>query len=87
MKVIGKKSSQEYIIEVDHGELEKYLDRYYGKLNTLEVGKEIDLGKGHDFADDVRRMLIEHKSVLEKSAKVIKTITEGITFLGLSNEL
>lgn len=50
MKVIAKASESKYLCEVSHEELEKYLNQYYGKLDKLVVGEEIDLGKGYDFA-------------------------------------
>lgn len=54
MKVIGTtQQSGEYIAIVNHTELEKLTDKYYGKLSPLKVGEEMDLGAGYDFKADI----------------------------------
>ena len=61
MKIIGH-VGENYIAEVSHHELEKSLDKYFGKLKDLAVGQELDLGDGYDFRDDIRqlcRLMIE----------------------------
>jgi len=83
MKVIGKKDSSTYICEVDHFEIEKVMSQYHNNLERLEVNDEIDLGIGYDFKREVKDMLHMHKEVLERSAKVIQTITNGISFLAI----
>lgn len=50
VKVIAKVSDSKYLCEVSHEELEKFLGQYYGNLDKLTVGQEVNLGKGHDFA-------------------------------------
>lgn len=50
MKVIAKVSDSRYICEVSHEELEKFFDKYYGKMEKLSVGQEVNLGQGYDFA-------------------------------------
>ena len=50
MKVIAKISEGQYICEVSHDELEKFMNQYYGKMGRLSVGQEVSLGKGYDFA-------------------------------------
>ena len=37
MKVIAKVDSDKYICEVDHAEIEKFMDLYYGKMKKLNV--------------------------------------------------
>ena len=82
MKVIGKIAKDKYICEVSHIEIEKFLDQYYGKLKNLEVGSEIDMGKGYDFMLDTTSALKETKQFLNKNAKIIKKIIEGIDIMG-----
>lgn len=54
MKVIGMTGERdEYLAIVTHTELEKVADKYYGKMNKLRVGDEIDLGAGYNFADRI----------------------------------
>lgn len=53
MKVIAKASESRYICEVSHEELEKFLNKYYGKLQKLSVGEEVNLGQGYDFASRI----------------------------------
>jgi hypothetical protein len=52
MKVLALVDRETYLCEVKHKELEKFLNLYYGKLEALKVGSEVDFGKGHDFHDD-----------------------------------
>lgn len=54
MKVIAK-NADGYICQVSHTELEKLTDKYYGKLDRLSEGAEMNLGAGYDFRDDIRR--------------------------------
>ena len=50
MKVIAKATDSRYICEVSHEELEKFFSQYYGKMEKLSVGQEVNLGQGYDFA-------------------------------------
>lgn len=50
MKVIARANQSTYICSVSHDELEKFMGMYYGKLERLEVGEELNLGLGYDFA-------------------------------------
>ena len=50
MKVIAKVSESRYLCEVSHDELEKFFNKYYGNLPKLNVGQEVDLGQGYNFA-------------------------------------
>lgn len=56
MKVIGmtgERSGSEYICTVSHTELEKLTDKYYGKLENLKVGDEMNLGAGYEFRSSI----------------------------------
>jgi hypothetical protein len=50
MKVIAKANDSTYICEVSHTELEKFMDKFYGNMNKMQVGEEINLGQGYDFS-------------------------------------
>lgn len=61
MKLLAKVNDDKFIAEVSKDKIRKYLDRYYkvGRSGSFEltVDKEIDLGKGHDFAMLAKRAL------------------------------
>ena len=82
MKVIGKTDSREYICMIKHDEIEKFLGLYYGKLKSVGIGDNIDLGKGYDFHYEIIQALKENKNFLDRHIKIINTITEGFNLLG-----
>ena len=82
MKVIGIADRDTYLCEVDHKELEKFMGLYYGKLDRLKVGEEVDLGKGHDFHQDTKIALEQTTAFIESNKKVIDTIMTGIKVMG-----
>lgn len=53
MKIIGFQDKS-YIAVITHEELEKVFDKYYGKLNRLQVGDDINLGEGYNFRSDIK---------------------------------
>jgi len=87
MKVIAMIDSKKYICEVSHEELEKVTDKYYGKLEPLKVGSEMDLGMGYNFkvaiADSCRQMSnamesFQHsKDMLLMFAKIVGNINNN----------
>jgi len=77
MKVIGK-SKEGYICEIGHTELEMFLNQYYGKLARLDVGKEIDLGKGYDFYHETKRLLGTMGDLVKQNKKFLDTLNEGL---------
>ncbi|MDD2505159.1 MAG: hypothetical protein PHF21_02665 [Bacilli bacterium] len=85
MKVIAKVDSDKYICEVDHAEIEKFMDLYYGKMKKLNVNDIINLGEGYDYADKSRRALEETREFFKKNADNIKAITNA--FLLESKEI
>ena len=66
MKIIGNAENGNYIAIINHEELEKCFDKFYGKLPKLFVGSQLDIGVGHDFRSDIvkacRNMLDAYKS-------------------------
>lgn len=81
MKIIATVRHKVYLAEVSHTELEKFLNLYYNKLKELNVGQEIDLGKGYDHFRDTQAACSAVKDVVDKGAKFISTLTEGIAMM------
>lgn len=81
MKLIAQIEHGKYIAEVTHSEIEKFLGLYYGKMQTLKVGAEIDLGKGHDFCRDTRAALEKTEAFIAANREVVRQILDGITVL------
>lgn len=86
MKIIGIGHRDSYLCEVSHSEIEKFLNLYYGNKHRLKVGEKVDLGKGHDFASDAQSACRVTREFIEKNGAVIRTIMDGITFLGTKEE-
>jgi hypothetical protein len=81
MKVIGK-TKHGYICEVDHSELEKYMNLYYGNMGKLETGEELDLGKGYEFKNDIVSAMNKTEDLVKSHSKVLEAMARGINFLG-----
>jgi hypothetical protein len=80
MKVIALKDRRTYIAEVDHTELEKAFDKYYGGLDGLVVGSEIDLGEAHDFSVEAKDALQKTRDFIQANEKVVRAILNGLSF-------
>ncbi|HYE70643.1 MAG TPA: hypothetical protein VD932_03875 [Aquabacterium sp.] len=78
MKVIAKVREDEYVCTVKHSEIEKFLDLYYGNMKTLNVGQEVDLGKGHDHAAEIRSAMRATRELIEKHQPVVTAILNGL---------
>ena len=89
MKVLATRGrySDTYICEVDHTELEKFLNLYYGKLDKLKEGAEIDLGTSYDFHSDTVAALQTTEKFIKDNKQVIKGILKGITVSVKANEI
>ncbi len=87
MKVIGK-TEKNYICEVSHTEIEKFLNQYYSdpRLSRLKIGEIVNLGKGYDWCRDTESALRETKTFIEKNKKIVKIIMEGFSILGELSE-
>lgn len=85
MKIIGIGQNRDtYLCEVNHTELEKFMNLYYGKLDRLKAGETIDLGAGYDHASQIRDALAKTEDFIKSSGKIISAITNGI---GVAKEL
>jgi len=82
MKIIGKINYRNYICEVNHEELEKFLNLYYNKLKEPMIGDVIDLSKGYNFYRDTKEALQETSIFIKANKKVIDTITDAFIILG-----
>lgn len=79
MKVIGACGDKKYICEVNHDELEKYFNKYYGNMSTLRVGQEVDLGKGYNHAKDMKQAMEKTKEFIEANKKIVQSIMNGLS--------
>ena len=80
MKVLGKGKDGSFICEVNQEELEKFFNQYLyynGEKVKMEIGKEIDLGKGFDFSGDVKNALNKTRDFFKSNSKTIKAITDA----------
>lgn len=85
MKVIALVERQKYICEVGHYELEKFLNLYYGKMQELRVGENIDLGKGHNFATEAADALKKTREFIQANQQVVTAILNGLQFSKLES--
>lgn len=86
MKVIGKKSSSVYICEVDHTELEKYLNLYFDKLKKLDVGQDIDLAKAYDYSGEICSALESTREFISSNKKIVEAILNGLSIESIRQE-
>lgn len=85
MKVIAKASESIYLCEVSHDELEKFLNQYYGKLQKLSVGQEIDLGLGYSFASRIEnacKQMAEAMKAFEDARKLMTSYAVAVANAG-----
>ena len=78
MKVIATTTDRKVLCEIDHSELEKFLGLYYGKMDRLKIGDEVDLGRGYDYHSDTVSAFQETKKFIEANEKIITAITNGL---------
>ena len=78
MKIIGMSDSSKYICEVSHGEIEKFLDLYYNKMERLAVGESVNLGAGYDYDIKIRAALEKTENFIKSSGKIMRAIADGI---------
>jgi hypothetical protein len=86
MKVIGIVDHGHYLMQVSHSEIEKHLNLYYDKLKKLKVGDEVDLGKGYDFASDIKESMMTTRGFIEANKEIIEAIMNGMQVIGRIEE-
>lgn len=79
MRIIGKGGGDFYIAMINHTELEKFLGLYYGNMKRLEVGSDVDLGKGYDYAADIQSAMKKTSDLITSNQSVIAAIMNGLT--------
>jgi hypothetical protein len=82
MKVIAIKKDGTYVCEVSHAEIEQFMNLYYGNMNKLKEGGELDLTKGYDFYNDTIRALKTTQDFIKDNGKLVKAIMSGIRVMG-----
>lgn len=82
MKVLGKSSGDTYIVQVSHTELEKVFEKYYGKLNKLDAGVEMNLAEGYDFRDDIKRACNEMRDAMKTFDSKLMTMLRFAEMVG-----
>ena len=75
--VIGGRGSK-YLCEIDHTEIEKYMGQYYGNMEKLKEGGELDLSKGFDFYSATKEAMQKTESFITAHKRTIDTIFNGI---------
>lgn len=78
MKVLAVKKDSSYLCEVSHTELEKFFNQFYGNLERLKEGQQIDLSKGYDFASEIKQAMGTTKKFITDNQKIITAITNGL---------
>lgn len=80
MKVIGMTSCRggEYICTVGHTELEQFFNLYYDKLPKLQVGSEVDLGKGYNHAAQIADAMRKTQEFVKANQQVVTAILNGL---------
>lgn len=78
MKVIGKVKDDTYLVEINHTEIEKFLGLYYNNLKRLEVGQQVDLGKGYDYAREIGDSMKATREFVQSHQKVVNAIINGL---------
>lgn len=86
MKVIAKVDNRMYLCQIGHTELEKFMNLYYNEMKTLEVGNELDLGKGYDFLRDAQDALKKTEEFITANKEVIEMIVTGISVMSRREE-
>jgi len=83
MKILARVGNG-YIAQVSHVELEKVLDRYYGKLQQLEPQEEINLGQGYDFRSDIKQVcekMIEAEKSFGQARQTLYNFAQAMTMM------
>jgi hypothetical protein len=69
-----------YMCSISHRELERFMDLYYGNMKRLEVGEEVDLARGHDFAAEMQSAFSKTKEFIESHQQIVNAIMNGLRF-------
>lgn len=85
MKVLAKAAGNSFICEVNEVEVKKFLNTYYSHVTAMEVGSEVNLAKGYNFASDTRDALKKTEEFISSNKNTIEAIINGINIFGVNN--
>lgn len=74
MKIIGIGERGEYLATISHSEVEQVFDKYYGNLEKLKVGSEVDLGAGYDYRSSIQsacKEMVDASRQFERSQRML----------------
>ena len=83
MQVLAKAKGNSFICEVSDAELKKFMNTYYHHQQGLEVGVDVNLAKGYNFASDARESLRKTQEFIESNGDVIEAIIDGVKVFGV----
>ena len=83
MKVLAKGKGNTFVCEVSEVEIKKFMNTYYSSSQGLEVGVDVDLAKGYNFASDTRDSLKKTQEFIESNSKTIESILNGVKVFGV----
>ena len=86
MLIIGKISDREYICEVTHTEIEKFMNLYYNDMGKLKVGDEVNLGKGYNFSVQIKDAMKKTEDFIAGNKEIIEAILNGISVVGHASQ-
>ena len=77
MKVIAKINEKTYLAEFGTDEIQKFHNTYYRGHHGIEVGVEIDLGKGYDHANEIRCSFEAMQKIVGDVEKITTAVKIG----------
>jgi len=75
VKIIGLDGNGNYVAVVDHSELEKVVNKYYGNLPRLKAGDDFPLGSGYDFKAGIQSVCEQMQRSMEAFERNAKTLS------------
>lgn len=84
MRILGLSGdgvTKKYICEINHTEIEKFLGLYYDNMKKLNIGDEVNLGKGYDYHRETKAALEKTQEFFKSHTDVIRAITNGLLII------
>lgn len=86
MKIIGI-AGDKYIAEVSHTELEKVMDKFYGKLEKLKAGDDLDIAEGYNFRREIEAACRSMLDAMKAFDHAKSTMTKFALMVSESDQL
>ena len=86
MKIIGIQVDRTSLAVVTKVELEKSFNLYYGKMNSLKVGDEMNLGQGYDFSSEIRHACSEMTNAMKSFEAAKNTLMKFAVMVSCAGE-